>query len=223
MWTSTASKPASAKAAAISTWPLTPCSRRIATAGLAASFRMLGSASGSYVNANVMPGSASSAALARSCSAQAGLSRSARMRMEFSDQMARISRSGMSSATASPQRTTSALASATSPTTAAATPASAKALSTVSTSAAATCMTMPGSSQKSAARASCASAAAGRVTTPPRPPAMHISARVAARPPSERSWAARMRRSASRRWKAAKKAPSGAGSSMSGTSPPTTL
>src|SRR5260370_1361032 len=33
MWTSTASKPARSKAAAISTCPLTPCSRRIATRG----------------------------------------------------------------------------------------------------------------------------------------------------------------------------------------------
>ena len=33
MWTSTASKPARSNAAAISIWPLTPCSRRIATRG----------------------------------------------------------------------------------------------------------------------------------------------------------------------------------------------
>ena len=35
MCTSTASKPARSNAAAISTWPLTPCSRRIATRGRA--------------------------------------------------------------------------------------------------------------------------------------------------------------------------------------------
>ena len=35
MWTSTASKPARVNAAAISIWPLTPCSRRIATRGRA--------------------------------------------------------------------------------------------------------------------------------------------------------------------------------------------
>ena len=35
MWTSFASKPARSKAAAISTWPLTPCSRRIASRGRA--------------------------------------------------------------------------------------------------------------------------------------------------------------------------------------------
>jgi hypothetical protein len=33
MWTSTASKPAAMKARAISRWPLTPCSRRMATRG----------------------------------------------------------------------------------------------------------------------------------------------------------------------------------------------
>ena len=33
MWTSMAAKPARSKAAAISTWPLTPCSRRMATRG----------------------------------------------------------------------------------------------------------------------------------------------------------------------------------------------
>ena len=35
MWTSTATKPACVNAAAISAWPFTPCSLRIATLGLA--------------------------------------------------------------------------------------------------------------------------------------------------------------------------------------------
>ena len=85
MCTSTASNPASANAAAISTCPFTPCSRRIATLGLARRPRFppfarrgcAGAASGSNVSLYVMPGSVSSSAMSYSWRAVSGLSRSA--------------------------------------------------------------------------------------------------------------------------------------------------
>ena len=62
MCTSTASKPARSNAAAISTWPLTPCSRRIATRGRApvAMNGAATSSSGSNVSRGASPGSARS-------------------------------------------------------------------------------------------------------------------------------------------------------------------
>ena len=58
MCTSMASNPARVNAAAISTWPLTPCSRRIATRGRApvAMYGAAMSSAGSNVSFGVMPG-----------------------------------------------------------------------------------------------------------------------------------------------------------------------
>ena len=78
MCTSYASKPARSNAAAISTWPLTPCSRRIATVGRTP-VAMNGAAmssSGSNVSSGARPGSSASRMRAYSWSAASGLSRS---------------------------------------------------------------------------------------------------------------------------------------------------
>ena len=72
------SKPARSNAAAISTWPLTPCSRKIPTPGLAVLTYGAGLSIWN-VDANDSPGSVRSCKHSNSSSAQAGLSRSACM------------------------------------------------------------------------------------------------------------------------------------------------
>ncbi|MNO82926.1 hypothetical protein D3C76_742120 [compost metagenome] len=77
MCTSMAAKPARSKAAAISTWPLTPCSRRIATCGRTP-FLMYGAATSSLTSKPSLtdrPGLSSSSSAANSWSAQSALSR----------------------------------------------------------------------------------------------------------------------------------------------------
>ena len=84
MCTSTASKPARSKAAAISICPLTPCSRRMATRGRAPPRARSGAATSSSmsnVGATDSPGSSLSTRAACSSSAQVGSSRSACMRV----------------------------------------------------------------------------------------------------------------------------------------------
>ncbi|MNE31379.1 hypothetical protein D3C76_988370 [compost metagenome] len=77
MCTSMAAKPARSKAAAISTWPLTPCSRRMATCGRTP-FLMYGAAMSSLTSKPSLtdrPGLSSSSSRSNSWSAQSALSR----------------------------------------------------------------------------------------------------------------------------------------------------
>jgi len=89
MWTSIGSNPARRNAAAISIWPLTPCSRRIATRGrapvttLGASIRNVSSA--------VSPGASGDSRAACSSAAHAGSSRSRAMWWLTCDHRARSS------------------------------------------------------------------------------------------------------------------------------------
>ena len=82
MCTSTASKPARSNAAAISTWPFTPCSRRIATRGRAprATKGAATSSCGSKRERDARPGSPASRMRSYSSCAHSGLSRSRCMR-----------------------------------------------------------------------------------------------------------------------------------------------
>jgi hypothetical protein len=88
MWTSIGEKPATEKAKAISAWPLTPCSRKMATRGFAMTCdethdvggRIL--SFGLNVRLYLRPGSWSSLMFSFSASAQAGLSRSFCMAQE---------------------------------------------------------------------------------------------------------------------------------------------
>ena len=92
MWTSTASKPARSKAAAISICPLTPCSRRMATRGrapLRARTGAVESTSMSNVVTTDRPGSSLSTRAACSSSAQVMSSRIACIACVVSDQMPR--------------------------------------------------------------------------------------------------------------------------------------
>ena len=77
MCTSTASKPARSNAAAISTWPFTPCSRRIATRGRApvAMNGAATSSAGSKVSVGDEPGSSASSRVVFLVRGAAGLSR----------------------------------------------------------------------------------------------------------------------------------------------------
>ena len=106
MWTSIAAKPARSNAAAISTWPLTPCSRRIAIAGRAP-VAMKGAATssaGSNVSTGDRPGSVASSSRAYSWSALAGLSRSRCSSCVVADH-ARCRSTRASSSSDSPSRT----------------------------------------------------------------------------------------------------------------------
>ena len=107
MWTSTARKPARVNAAAISTWPLTPCSRSTATAGRAprATNGAAMSSAGSKVNAGARPGSAASAIRSNSWSASAGLSRNACIACVVADHARWRSTRDSSRSTVAPRRT----------------------------------------------------------------------------------------------------------------------
>ncbi len=83
MCTSTGVKPARAKAAAISTSPLTPCSRRMATLGWARFFFTKGAATSSFRSKpsfTCRPGFFFAVSPLNSSLAQSGLSRRACMR-----------------------------------------------------------------------------------------------------------------------------------------------
>ncbi len=187
MCTSYASKPARSKAAAISTCPLTPCSRRMATLGRAP-VAMNGAAtscSGSNVRCGARPGSAASAMRAYSWSAESGLSRSFCIACVVDDH-ARWRSMRISSSNDDPCRLTVMRPERVgAPTTAASTPAAFAAATTATACPHWTCTTAPNSSANSAASGSPGTWSS--VTSTPQRDANTISASVAKRPPSPMS------------------------------------
>ncbi len=187
MCTSTAVKPARSNAAAISIWPLTPCSRRMAMRGRAP-LAIRGApmfCAGSNVRRSEMPGSAASSMRSYSCSAHCGLSRSDCMRHVVSDHARCRSMRDSRKISRSPERTRNAASLVTTPMRSQRAPVVCNARSTTASSRARTCNTTPSSSLNSVSMA-----AASRMSssTTPHRPANIISHTVANKPPSERSW-----------------------------------
>ena len=162
-------------AAAISYWLFTPCSRRIATRGLAAlrNTRAV-SSPGSKLTSTFNPWSLSSSMRSNSCFAVAGLSRSAWM----------VARSS-SSTVCSSLRTVSFAFLVTSPTASAVMPLRSRTICTCGNLLLATCTTAPISSLKR--RRSNSAPEPDSVSVTPRRLAKIISATVASSPPSLRS------------------------------------
>ena len=189
-WTSWASKPARSNAAAISTSPFTPWSRRMAIGGRTpvAIYGAAMSTAGSKGTAGERPGSPASRMRSYSCRADSGLSRSDWICHVVSLQ-ARCSETRDSLNSTSAPRNTRTWSSA--DTRATARPSRPCARNTPRTPPASdsrTWMTAPSSSAKSAATSSSLlpqSAPASTVT--PARPANDISHRVTNNPPSERS------------------------------------
>ena len=154
MWTSKLSKPARSKAAAISVWLLTPCSRRIAMRGRAprAMYGAATSSAGSKRSATCSPGSSLPSMRSNSSMTQSGSSRSDAMRALVSLQM-RCSVARERRYTRRPSRQMSIVSCACGlPITCdiVDNPCSRSTPSTASRASARTCSTAPGSSQNSA-------------------------------------------------------------------------
>ena len=188
MCTSYASKPARSNAAAISMWPLTPCSRSTAIFGRAPAAMQgaAGSSRGSNVNTGARPGSLSSFIRSNSCSAASGLSRSRCSACVVADH-ARCKSMRASSSRIVRSRVMRTRASRVgSPTQTQRRPAASNAATTRLRSPVAICRTAPSSSLKSASRG--VPGTSSMSIASPHRLANAISSNVVRSPPSERSW-----------------------------------